>query len=298
MSETPRRPHVIEIDAPADRIDHEWDAFVQRPEASEPVFGTVFLITSGLFVLLVGFFVVESVGWIVTMVETRPWLGWAAAGVLGLGQLLLLWAIWRELAALFAVRRIEDWQDALADDAEDVGKARSAAQNYIALLRGNGIAIGDAREAVRGANSVEGIRNALEKTVLPVLDKRAAQTVRAAAAQAFGMSAMSPSASIDALLFSFRGVRLVRQIARAYGLRPHGLATWELLRRTMSSASLVAAADIAGGMLSHAILTNPFAAKIAGEVAGAAVASQRMYRLGTIATSACRLFPKRSGGEG
>jgi len=298
MSETPRRPHVIEIDAPADRIDHEWDAFVQRPEASEPVFGTVFLITSGLFVLLVGFFVVESVGWIVTMVETRPWLGWAAAGVLGLGLLLLLWAIWRELAALFAVRRIEDWQDALADDAEDVGKARSAAQNYIALLRGNGIAIGDAREAVRGANSVEGIRNALEKTVLPVLDKRAAQTVRAAAAQAFGMSAMSPSASIDALLFSFRGVRLVRQIARAYGLRPHGLATWELLRRTMSSASLVAAADIAGGMLSHAILTNPFAAKIAGEVAGAAVASQRMYRLGTIATSACRLFPKRSGGEG
>jgi putative membrane protein len=297
MSETPQRPQIIEIDAPADRIDHEWDAFVQRPEAHEPVFGTVTLIASGIFVLLVGFFVIESIGWIATLVETRPWLGWAAAAVLGLGLLLLLWAIWRELAALFAVRRIEDWQDALADDAEDIEKARSAANNYVALLRGNGIAIGDAREAIRGANSIEGIRNALEKTVLPVLDKRAAQTVRAAAAQSFGMSAMSPSASIDALLFSLRGVRLVRQIARAYGLRPHGLATWELLRRTMSSASLVAAADIAGGMLSHAILTNPFAAKIAGEVAGAAVASQRMYRLGNIASAACRLFPKRSGDE-
>ena len=297
MSDAPRRPQLMEIDAPAERIDHQWEDFVQRPEAHEPVFGTAFLVATGLFVLIIGFFVVESVGWIVTMVETRPWLGWAAAGVLGLGLALLIWAIWRELAALFAVRRIEDWQDALADDAEDLEKARSAAQNYIALVRGNGVPIGDAREMVRGANSIEGIRNALEKTVLPVLDKRAAQTVRAAAAQSFGMSAMSPSASIDALLFSLRGVRLVRQIARAYGLRPHGLATWELLRRTMSSASLVAAADIAGGMLSHAILTNPFAAKIAGEVAGAAVASQRMYRLGNIASAACRLFPKRSGDE-
>lgn len=297
MSDAPRRPQLMEIDAPAERIDHQWDAFVQRPEANEPVFGTVALLTGGIFILLVGFFVIESVGWIATLVESRPWLGWAAAAILGLGLLLLLWAIWRELAALFAVRRIEDWQDALAQDAEDIEKARSAANNYVALLRGNGIAIGDAREAIRGANSIEGIRNALEKTVLPVLDKRAAQTVRAAAAQSFGMSAMSPSASIDALLFSFRGVRLVRQVARAYGLRPHGLATWELLRRTMSSASLVAAADIAGGMLSHAILTNPFAAKIAGEVAGAAVASQRMYRLGNIASAACRLFPKRSGDE-
>ena len=141
------------------------------------------------------------------------------------------------------------------------------------------------------------LRNALEATVFPALDARANQAVRAAAAQAFGLTAVSPTASIDALLFSVRGVRLVRQVARAYGLRPHGLATWELLRRTMSSASLVAAADIAGGMLSHAILTNPFAAKIAGEVAGATVASQRMYRLGRVASAACRLFPRRSGKE-
>ena len=73
--------------------------------------------------------------------------------------------------------------------------------------------------------------------------------------------------------------------------------TWALLRRVMTNASLVAAVDIAGGMVSHAILTNPFAQKIAGEVAGAAVASQRMYRLGRISGAACRLFPKRSGKE-
>jgi putative membrane protein len=297
MSEAPRRPRTIEIDAPAARIDHDWEAMVKRPEAHQSLFGTGMLLTVGFFTLLMGFFVVQSIGWIADLIEQRPWLGIMGAAVLAIGLALVIWAIWRELSSLFAVRQMEDWQEALAEDADDIEKARAAAYGYIALLKANRIVIGDARETIRGANSVEQLRNALETTVFPALDARAAQATRAAAAQAFGLTAVSPTASIDALLFSVRGVRLIRQIARAYGLRPHGLATWELLRRTMSSASLVAVADMASGMLSHAILTNPFAAKIAGEVAGATVASQRMYRLGRVASVACRLFPRRSGSE-
>lgn len=295
MSDAPRRPSIIEVDGPPERIDHNWEAFVARPDTHDAALGTGALITGGLFILLVGFFVVESVGWIATLIDTRPWLGITGGIVLAIGLGLILWAIWRELAALFAVRRMEDWQAALAEDAEDMDAARAAARGFIALVKSSGIPVGDAREVVRGANSIEQIRNGLEDTVMRTLDKRANQATRAAAAQAFGMSAVSPSASIDALLFSLRGVRLVRQIARAYGLRPHALATWALLRRVMTSASLVAAADVASGMLSHAILTNPFAQKIAGEVAGAAVASQRMYRLGRVSSVACRLFPRRSG---
>ena len=295
--ETPRRPQLLEIDAPGMRIDHEWEDFVKRPPAHEPLFGTGALLTGGLFILILGFFVVESVSWVAALVETRPWLGWAAGAILALGVGLIIWAVWREIAALFAVRRMEDWQAALAEDADDMSAARAAAAGYIALVRSQGLAIGDAREIIRGANSVEQIRNGLESTVLPILDANAARVTRAAAAQAFGLTAVSPSASIDAMLFSIRGIRLVRQIARAYGLRPHGLATWALLRRVMTNASLVAAVDIAGGMLGHAILTNPFAQKIAGEVAGATVASQRMYRLGRVASVSCRLLPRRSGKE-
>lgn len=297
MSDAPRRPQLIEADGPAERIDHEWEQFVHRPPVKEPLFGTGMLIASGLFVLIVGFFVLESVGWIVGLLAVQPWLGWTAAGVLAIGLLLILWAVWRELAALFAVRQLEDWQAALAGDAEDMEEAREAANGYIALLKANGVPTGDAKSMVRGANSVEQIRNALEETVLPTLDSRANRVTRAASAQAFGLTAVSPSASVDALLFSIRGIRLVRQIARAYGLRPHGLATWALLRRVMTSASFVAAADVAGGMIGHAILTNPFAQKLAGEVAGAAVASNRMFRLGRVSSVACRIFPRRSGRE-
>lgn len=297
MSDAPRRPSIIEVDAPAERIDHKWEEFVTRPDTHDASLGTGALITGGLFILLIGFFVVESVGWLTTLIDSRPWLGIVGGIVLALGLGLIIWAIWRELSALFAVRRMEDWQAALAEDAEDVQAAKAAANGFIAQVKSAGIPVGDAREAVRGANSIEQIRNGLEETVMRTLDQRANQATRAAAAQAFGMSAVSPSASVDALLFSFRGVRLIRQIARCYGLRPHGLATWALLRRVMTSASLVAAADIASGMLAHAILTNPFAQKIAGEVAGAAVASQRMYRLGKVSSVACRLFPKRSGSE-
>jgi putative membrane protein len=293
----PRRPVLFEIDAPAARIDHEWEEFVKRPAAREPLFGTATLLAGGLFILILGFFVVESVGWVAALVETRPWLGWPAGAVLAIGVGLIIWAVWRELSALFAVRRMEDWQAALSEAADDMSAARAAANGYIALVRAQGLPIGDAREIVRGANSVEQIRNGLEATILPILDANAARITRAAAAQAFGLTAVSPSASIDAMLFSIRGIRLVRQVARAYGLRPHGLATWALLRRVMTNASLVAAVDIAGGMLGHAILTNPFAQKIAGEVAGATVASQRMYRLGRVASISCRLLPRRSGKE-
>jgi putative membrane protein len=292
MSQRQRRAQIIEIDGPAEPIDHSWEDFVAKPDTHDASIGSGLLIAGGLFILIIGFFVVQAVGWVASLIETRPWLGIAGAFVLGIGLLMLLWAIWRELAALFAVRRMEDWQAALAEDADDMDAARHAANSYIALVRSNGVPIGDAREMVRGANSVSQIRQALEDSVLKTLDARASRTIRAGAAQAFGLSAISPSASIDALLFSFRGIRLVRQIARAYGLRPHALATWALLRRVMSSASLVAVVDVASGMVGHALLTNPLAEKIVGEVAGAAVAYQRMFRLGRISSAACRLIPK------
>jgi putative membrane protein len=294
MTDVPRRPQVIETDAPAERIDHEWESFVKRPDMREPLFGTFTLIGIGLFIVLMGFLVFQSIEWILGMIDTRPWLGWSAAAFTLLGVFFIIYAIWREIRALFDVRQLEDWQAALAPDADDMQAAREAAYGYIDLVRGPGMPVKDARSAIRGANSVEQMRNVLEATILPVLDARASQVIRAASTQAFGLSAISPSASIDALLFSFRGVRLVRQIARAYGLRPHGLATWALIKRTMSSASLVAAVDVASTVLTHAILSNPITAKIAGEAAGATVASQRMYRLGRISAAACRIFPKRS----
>ena len=53
MSEKPRRPMLIDVDEPAQRIDHGWEDFVKRPEAREPALGSATLIALGLFVLLI-----------------------------------------------------------------------------------------------------------------------------------------------------------------------------------------------------------------------------------------------------
>lgn len=295
MNDQPRPPRTFPVDAPAERIDLEWEDQVAAPVAREPAFGTAMLILCGAVILLIGFFTIDSLVWILDIMARAPVLGWAAAAALVIGLGLILWAIWRELRALFAIREADALRNALSGNDNDLAAARHAALDYVSDLRRGGAVIGDVRARLKGANGIGAVRHALDEAVLTRLDAQANAEIRAAAAQVFGMAAVSPTAGVDAALFTLRGIRLVRRIATIYGLRPRSLSTLVLLRRVMVNASLVAAGDIAGGMLGHALLTNPFAQKLAGEVAGATIASQRMWRLGRIAQAACRPISRKRG---
>jgi putative membrane protein len=286
----PMLPVLVESDAPAERIDHGWDEIVKAPPEERRGVGQIALVMGGLAILIVGLMAVESLAYVVALWERAPWLGMIGAGVVALALLLLLWALWREVASLMRIRSAERWQKALDPNATDVRAARAAALGFLASVKDEAGPLSDARAAVTRTDDLAAIRDAVE-TVLTRLDAKAAAASRAAAAQSFGMTAVSPAASWDALLFAWRGVRLIRQIADIYGVRPRLVGTFMLMRRVMTSASLVAAADIAGNMVSHAILTNPWAQKIAGEVAGATVSAQRMHRLGRVAAASCRVLP-------
>jgi putative membrane protein len=289
----PRRqivPVLVESDAPAERIDHGWDEIVKAPPEERRGIGQIALVAGGLSILIVGLMAVESLAYVVTLWERAPWLGMIGAGVVALALLLLFWALWREIASLMRIRSVEAWRKALDPNATDVKAARAAALGFLSAVKDEAGPIREAQAAVSRTDDLTAIRDAVE-AVLTRLDAKAAAASRAAAAQSFGMTAVSPAASWDALLFAWRGVRLIRQIADIYGMRPHLIGTVTLMRRVMTSASLVAAADIAGNMVSHAILTNPWAQKIAGEVAGATVSAQRMHRLGRVAAASCRVLP-------
>ncbi len=291
---TPRRPVLIETEDQPQRIDHGWEELVKAPPEERRGIGQAALIGGGLAVLALGLFAIESVAYVAALYQTQPWLGVIAGIVVAIGLGLLILAIWREARSLFRLRSVEAWQAALSPDATDVRAARAAALDWLSAVRHEAGTVAEAQAAVRRTDSLDAIRLAVE-TVLVRLDAKAAAASRAAAAQAFGMTAVSPAASWDAALFAFRGIRLVRQIAEIYGVRPRLLATSVLMRRVMTSASLVAAADVASNMVSHAILTNPWAQKIAGEVAGATVSAQRMNRLGRVAAAACRVLGPKAG---
>src|SRR5205823_1385605 len=140
-------------------------------------------------------------------------------------------------------------------------------------------------------------RDALElfsRFVLAPADRLAQSAIRRAAAQAFAINAISPTALLDTLLFAARALRLLREIAEIYGQRPGLAGTVHLLRRLASGAGMVGAVDLAGGILVQQ-LGGAVMERLSASAAESAYAAQKMARLGIIAMALCRPVDFRPG---
>ena len=199
-------------------------------------------------------------------------------GLLGSG-------VWREVRGLLSIRAVERARAAFAR--EDLPAARAEALRWA-----GGVAeAASLQPALRQAGSIGELRALLEGGPLLVLDHQAVALGRAAAVQSFAVTAVSPSPGLDALVFTWRGVRLVRQVAALHGLRPGLVGTVALLRRTLLDAATVAATDVAVDAAARALLSNKLLEQFAGEAAAGAVAARRMLRLARVAAEACRIVP-------
>ena len=146
--------------------------------------------------------------------------------------------------------------------------------------------------AIRGAASIEEL-GALLQPALAALEARAGALGRNAAVQSFAVTAISPSPGLDALVFAWRGVRLVRQVAALHGLRPGLRAPWRCCggpyrtrrwwRRPTSRWMPRRGRCCPTGCWSKSL----------GEAAAGAVAARRMLRLARVAAEACRILPPR-----
>jgi putative membrane protein len=130
--------------------------------------------------------------------------------------------------------------------------------------------------------------------VLAPADRLAEAAVRRAAAQAFAINAVSPTALLDTVLFAARATRLVREVAEIYGQRPGLAGTVHLLRRLASGAGMVGAVDLVGGILVQQ-LGGAVMERLSASAAESAYAAQKMARLGTIAMALCRPVEFRPG---
>jgi putative membrane protein len=140
-------------------------------------------------------------------------------------------------------------------------------------------------------------RDALElfsRFVLTPADQLAQAAIRRAAAQAFAINAISPTALLDTLLFAARATRLIREIAEIYGQRPGLTGTVHLLRRLASGAGLVGAVDVVGGVIVQQ-LGGAVLEQLSASAAESAYAAQKMARLGLVAMASCRPIEFRPG---
>jgi putative membrane protein len=127
-------------------------------------------------------------------------------------------------------------------------------------------------------------------TVLVPLDERAyAAIARAARGAALGVS-VSPLALLDAGLILWRSVRMVREIAEIYGLRPGLAGSLVLMRHLLMSGLYAVGVDVLGNVwIEH--LGGRITSFVSTRLAEGVVAAVRVGRLGLLAMEACRPLP-------
>ncbi len=270
-------PRIQILDPDAPRLDPEPLALEPDPAAPP---GTAALLLAGGFVLMLGTVILGLVGFAQDQFTRAPWLGWTTLAVAGLGLALVLAAMLREWRALRALHQVDRLRAGLASP--DPAAVMAAARDWSACIDKGALlpALGqindpDAALALLRAGPAAALRNRAS-----ALGQRAALQIAAAIAAV-------PSPAFDALLVAWRGLRLIRQVAALYGLRPGLLATLSLLRRAALSASVVGATDLAANLAAQAVLGSPLLAHAIGDAATAAVAARRMVILARATAAAC-----------
>ena len=287
MSASPP-PRVIleEPAAPAQRLDFGWEGAVAATAPAARWWSSLGLAGLGVAVLLLGFALLEAGNFVAAQFAQAAWLGWLTLAVAVAGFGLLFAGIARELRGYLALGTVDRARAAHARG--DVAALRAALRDWQARLPA-----GRARAEGLAEMPLDAACALVEATSLAPIARDAEALGRAAAVQAFAMTAISPSPSLDVMVFAWRGIRLVRQVAALHGLRPGIAGTVALLRRVAMDAATVAATDVAVEAMLRGVLSSRIAEHVAGEAAAGAVAARRMILLARATDEACRVLPRR-----
>ncbi len=274
----PPLPRIEHEDLPAARLEAEPLPAVRPPRRQR---GTLSLVFGGIAVLALGLAALETGNFIAAQFARSTALGWLTLAVAVAGFGLIGAGCWRELRGLSGLNKVDRLRAALAG--ADLHAARASARRWVARLP-EGEAI---LPAIGAADSPAAVAALLRAGPAVALRARTDALSRAAAVQMFAATAAVPSPLFDGLLVGWRGLRLIRQVAELYGVRPGLLATAALLRRTMLSAATVLTADVAANAALHGLASHPLLRHAAGDLAGATVAARRMVVLARATAAAC-----------
>jgi len=146
------------------------------------------------------------------------------------------------------------------------------------------------RDAVADTHDDREAMQLFERIVLRPLDEAAYAAVRRAARDTAIGASVSPVAGVDALIVLWRSLRMVREVAEVYGLRPTRLSVLALIRRMFLTATFAVTADVVGDVLG-AHLGGRLAGLVSGKLAEGVFAGVRTARLGLLAIEQCRPLP-------
>lgn len=286
MSGAPQ-PRIIleEAASPDQRLDFGWEKAVAIAPPPARGWSSLSLAGVGIAVLVLGFAVLEAGNFVAAQFVRGDVLGWASLAVAVAGFGLVFAGIGKEMRGYLALGTVDRARAAHAQG--DAAALRRALRDWQARLPPE-------RPRAEGLEEmpIDAACALVEARTLAPIARDAEALGRAAAMQAFAMTAISPSPGLDALVFGWRGVRLVRQVAALHGFRPGIAGTIALLRRVALDAATVAATDVAVEAVLRGMLSSRIAEHVAGETAAGAVAARRMILLARAADEACRVLPR------
>ncbi len=277
-------PRIELEEAPAPRLEPSPLAVIAIDEAV-PHTGTAALALAGVAVLALGLAGLSVGNFVVDQFTRAAWLGWTTLGIAGAGFGLIGAGVVREARALMALRRVDDLRAGFVSG--DAGRMMAAALTWSGRVPGGSAAAA----ALQAVNDPDAAVALLRAGPCRTLRDAADRLGRVAAVQAVAGVAAIPSPALDVLFVAWRGVRLVRQVAALYGVRPGVLGTLGLLRRAAVAATMVGAANLAGNTAAHAVLSNPLLAHALGDAAAAGIAARRLLVLARATALACDPVP-------
>ena len=278
-------PRIELEEEPAPRLEPSLPAVVAGDMSTPPRTGTAALALLGVVVLALGLTGLSVGNFVADQFARATWLGWATLGVAGVGFGLIGAGLLREVRALLALRHVDGLRAAFVSG--DAGRMMRAAVSWSRTVPGGAVVA----PALQAVNDPDAALALLRAGPCRTLREDADRLGRAAAVQAVAGIAAIPSPALDVLLVGWRGVRLVREVAALYGVRPGVLGTLGLLRRAATAATLVGAASLAGNTAAQAVLSSPLLAHALGDAAAAGVAARRLLVLARATALACDPVP-------
>lgn len=250
----------------------------------------------GLGVALVtGYASVAAWDFGVALVARNAILGWVFGGVLAAFLLVLAAVLFRELAALGRLRRVDGLRRSAVEarEAADLKAARAVSDRLVALYAGREEARwgrGRLAELAPDQLDAESLLSVTEAELLAPFDALAQREVEAAARQVAAVTALVPLALADVAAALVANTRMIRRIADVYGGRSGAVGSWRLTRAVFSHM-LATGAVAVGDDLLEPVLGGTVLAKVSRRFGEGLVNGALTARVGVAAMEVCRPMP-------
>ncbi len=240
----------------------------------------------------------DAVLFLLSLFAVSTIAGIAASALLAAALVVGVVWIFDEMRRFYALRTSDRVRDSAARLRGSASHAEGLAlvNQILPALRGN-IAAHDSsvrlQAQLRNTHDGADVLNLFAREVLAPLDKQAAARIaRAARDTALGVAA-SPVGALDAVIGTVRALRMIREVATIYGLRPGTFGALRLMKRALLDGASFGTADIASDIVTDVMsgLGIRATGMIAGKLGEGVFAAVRMTRLGLATMQACRPIP-------